>query len=117
VPEIKVDRLAILRVLRNLVDNALKYGGDELSEITIGYEGSDEHHILSVCDDGVAIKSEDSQKIFGPFQRHETSRGVKGTGLGLSIVKEIAEQHGGKVWMKSGEDKGITFYLTISKRL
>ncbi len=117
VPEIKVDRLAILRVLRNLVDNALKYGGDELSEITIGYEGSDEHHILSVCDDGVAIKSEDSQKIFGPFQRHETSRGVKGTGLGLSIVKEITEQHGGKVWMKSGEDKGITFYLTISKRL
>jgi PAS domain S-box-containing protein len=117
VPEIKVDRLAILRVLRNLVDNALKYGGDELSEITIGYEGSDEHHILSVCDDGVAIKSEDSEKIFGPFQRHETSRGVKGTGLGLSIVKEITEQHGGKVWMKSGEDRGITFYLTISKRL
>jgi PAS domain S-box-containing protein len=117
VPEIKVDRLAILRVLRNLVDNALKYGGDELSEITIGYEGSDEHHILSVCDDGVAIKSEDSEKIFGPFQRHETSRGVKGTGLGLSIVKEITEQHGGKVWMKSGEERGITFYLTISKRL
>ncbi|UCG66597.1 MAG: sensor histidine kinase, partial [Deltaproteobacteria bacterium] len=63
------------------------------------------------------IKSEDSQKIFGPIQRHETSRGVKGTGLGLSIVKEITEQHGGKVWMKSGEDRGITFYLTISKRL
>ena len=41
VPDMKVDRLSILRALRNLVDNALKYGGDELSEIRIGYEPSD----------------------------------------------------------------------------
>jgi len=117
VPEIKGDRSSILRALRNLVDNALKYGGDGLSEITIGYERSDEHHILSVYDDGVAIKSEDSEKIFGPFQRHETSRGIEGTGLGLSIVKEITKQHEGKVWMKSGPEKGTTFYLSISKHL
>jgi PAS domain S-box-containing protein len=117
VPEITGDRLAILRALRNLVDNALKYGGDELSEITLDYEGSDKHHILSVYDDGVAIKSEDSEKIFGPFQRHETSRGIDGTGLGLSIVREITKQHGGKAWMKSGPEKGTTFYLSISKHL
>ena len=116
-PEIKADRLSILRVLRNLVDNALKYGGDDLSEIRIGYEGSDEFHILSVSDDGVAIKSEDSEKIFGLFQRHETSKGIEGTGLGLAIVKEIMEQHGGKVWMESGPEKGTTFYISISRHL
>jgi len=114
-PEIRVDRVSILRVLRNLVDNALKYGGEDLSEIRIGYEGSDEFHILSVSDDGVGIKSEDSDKIFGIFQRHETSKGIEGTGLGLAIVKEIMEQHGGKVWVESGPEKGTTFYISISR--
>ena len=45
-PEIRVDRLSILRVFRNLVDNALKYGGYDLSEISVGYKESDQFHIL-----------------------------------------------------------------------
>jgi PAS domain S-box-containing protein len=114
---IKGDGISILRVMRNLVDNALKHGGDELTEIRLGYEGSNEYHTLSVSDDGVAIKSEDSEKIFGPFQRQEASGGVEGSGLGLAIVKEIAEQHGGTVWVKSGPEKGANFYVSISKSL
>jgi PAS domain S-box-containing protein len=117
VPNITGDRMSILRVLRNLVDNALKHGGDELTEIRLGYEGSDEYHTLSVSDDGVAIKNEDSEKIFGAFQRKEASTGVEGSGLGLAIVKEIAEQHGGTVCVKSGPDKGASFYVSISKSL
>jgi signal transduction histidine kinase len=109
--------MSILRVLRNLVDNALKHGGDELTEIRLDYEGSDEYHTLSVSDDGVAIKSEDSEKIFGPFQRQEASTGVEGSGLGLAIVKEIAEQHGGTACVKSGPEKGASFYVSISKSL
>jgi PAS domain S-box-containing protein len=117
IPHIRGDRMSILRVLRNLVDNALKHGGDELTEIRLGYEGSDEYHTLSVSDDGVAIKSEDSEKIFGPFQRQEASTGVEGSGLGLAIVKEIAEQHGGTVFVKSGPEKGASFYVSISRSL
>ena len=116
-PEIKADRLSLLRILRNLVDNALKYGGDDLSEIKIGYETSDESHILFVEDDGVGIKKEDSEKIFGAFERKKTSRGIQGAGLGLAIVKEIAEQHDGKVWVEPGPEKGTTFYISISKYL
>jgi PAS domain S-box-containing protein len=114
-PEIKADRLSILRILRNLVDNALKYGGEDLSKIKVGYEESDESHILSVEDDGVGIEMEDSEKIFGAFERKKTSRGIQGTGLGLAIVKEIAEQHSGKVWVKPGPEKGTAFYISISK--
>jgi PAS domain S-box-containing protein len=62
VPEIRVDRLSIIRTLRNLVDNALKYGGDDLSEIRIGYEGSDEFHIISVFNDGAGIEIEDPEE-------------------------------------------------------
>ncbi|HZE22063.1 MAG TPA: ATP-binding protein, partial [Desulfobaccales bacterium] len=114
VPEIKADRLSLLRALWNLVDNALKYGGEELTEIKIGCEISDVFTIFSVMDNGGGLASEDSEKIFGPFQRSEASRDVEGSGLGLAIVKEIAEQHQGKVWVKSRPERGTTFYLAIS---
>lgn len=117
IPKIKADRMSILRVFRNLVDNALKYGGEQLSEIRIGYAQNDEFHILSVSDNGVGIKDGDCEKIFGLFQRNQTSRGVEGTGLGLAIVKEIAEKHQGKVWAEPGLKNGATFYLYISKNL
>ena len=116
-PEIRADRLSILRALRNLVDNALKYGGARLSLIRIGYDQSGEFHVLSVSDDGVGVKGEDSKKIFGLFQRQKTSRQVEGAGLGLAIVKEIAAQHGGELWMESDPKKLTTFYISIDKSL
>ncbi len=114
---IKADRLSINRVLRNLVDNALKYGGDNLSEIMIGYRENEDFRILSVGDDGVGIKKDQYDKIFQVYQREETSRGIAGAGLGLAIVKEVAERHGGKVWAEPGPEKGTTFYVAISKKL
>ena len=116
-PEIKADKLSIIRVVRNLVDNAIKYGGDDLREIKIGYRESDETHIISVTDDGIGLKAEDSEEIFELFKRKNTSKGVQGTGLGLAIVKEIVERHGGKVWIEPGTEKGTTFSISISKHL
>jgi PAS domain S-box-containing protein len=116
-PEIHVDRLSILRVLRNLLDNTLKYSGDELSEIDITYEESDDFHILSIRDDGIGIEKENPEEVFGLFKRKETSKGIAGAGLGLAIVKEIAELHGGKVWLEPGLEKGITFHVAIGKSL
>jgi len=115
--EMWVDRVALLRGLRNLVDNSLKYGGDDLGRITIRYEDADEFHSLSLQDDGVGMKKEACEKIFEVFKRDETSRGIEGTGLGLAIVKEVAERHGGRVWVEPGHRKGITFHLSILKYL
>lgn len=113
--EVMVDRLSFLRVFRNFIDNAMKYGGKELSEIRIGYEESQDFHTFSVRDNGVGIRKEDCEKIFGLFKRHSSSKGVAGTGLGLSIVREIAERHGGKVWAEPGPEAGTTFYISIPK--
>jgi PAS domain S-box-containing protein len=115
--EIRADRLSMVRAFRNFVDNSLKYGGESLSAIWTGYEESEDFHIFSFSDNGKGLKEEDSERIFGAFQRNETSRGVEGTGLGLTIVKEIAEQHGGSVWVEPRRKKGITFYFSISKNL
>jgi light-regulated signal transduction histidine kinase (bacteriophytochrome) len=116
-PEIIADKLAILRVFRNLIDNALKYGGDGMREIKIGYDENDDFHIFSFSDDGVGIKKEGGEMIFGPFKRMKTSRGMTGAGLGLAIVREIVQRHGGLVWMDNATEKGTLFYFSISKAL
>ncbi len=116
-PEIKADRIAMSRVLRNLVDNALKYGGENLSKISIGYRDNEEFHILDVSDDGIGLTEEESQDIFGLFKRQKTADGIDGSGLGLAVVKEIAEQHGGSVWSEFRSPQGITFNVSISKHL
>jgi PAS domain S-box-containing protein len=114
---IKADRLSMLRVFRNFVDNALKYGGEALSEIRIGYEESDEFHTFFVRDDGAGISGGDYEKIFGLFRREETSKAIEGAGLGLAIVRELAERHRGRVWAEPGRQKGTTFYISVSKNL
>jgi K+-sensing histidine kinase KdpD len=114
---IRADRLSITRALRNLVDNALKYGGDNLSEITIGYREDEDFHIFSVGDDGVGVKKDQYEKIFQVYQREKTSKGIAGAGLGLAVVKEVATRHGGKVWAEPGAEKGTIFYVAISKKL
>ena len=113
--EIKADQLSILRVFRNFVDNALKYGGEDLSEIRIGYKESEEFHTLSVSDDGAGIREGDYERIFAAFQRGETYKAVEGVGLGLAIVAEIAERHGGTVWAEPRKDRWTTFRISIAK--
>jgi len=116
-PEIVADRLALSSVFRNFVDNALKYGGDDLREIKIGYKENGSFHIFSFSDDGIGMKAGDKAEIFKVFQRNETSKGTDGFGLGLAIVKEIAKSHQGLVWVDTGTQKGTTFHVSISKDL
>jgi PAS domain S-box-containing protein len=114
-PEINADRLSVLRAIRNLVDNALKYGGEKLNKIEIGYQDLGDYHILSVKDDGIGLREEENEGLFAAFVRKGTSRGIAGAGIGLAIVKEIAEKHKGKVWLESNRNSGTIFYLSILK--
>lgn len=115
--EIRADRLSMIRAFRNFIDNSLKYGGERLSKIWTGYEESEDFHVFSFCDNGKGLKQEESDRIFGAFERNASSKGIEGAGLGLTIVREIAEQHGGKVWVEPGRKTGTTFYLSVSKLL
>lgn len=116
-PGVVGDPLSITRAFRNLLDNALKYGGVELSEIQIGYEKNNLHHIFSVTDNGMGIEQDGFDKIFQLFRRLNTSTQTGGSGMGLAIVKEVAEKHLGDVWVESAAGNGATFYLSMSKNL
>jgi signal transduction histidine kinase len=114
-PAVVADRLALIRIIRNLVENALKYGGERLTEIQIGYQDSGDEHLISVRDDGAGFKDTEADKIFGLFVRSDSSKGVKGTGLGLAIVKELAQQHKGRVWAELAQGRGATFFVSFPK--
>jgi len=114
-PAIRADRTDITRVFRNFIDNALKYGGEKLSKISIGYNEDIEQHIISVADDGIGMKEEDAKGIFDIFTRGVSGSNASGSGLGLAIVKEIAEKAGGAVWANFKYGEGATFYISISK--
>ena len=116
-PEVVGDELRLTRAFRNLLDNALKYGGETLSEISVAYQESEYHHIFSVRDNGVGIKEEDMKRLFHFFQRLESSSHTEGTGMGLAIAKEAAQKHLGDLWVESAPNRGATFYLSVSKKL
>ena len=116
-PKVKADRMSLLRVFRNLVDNALKYGGPTLSRITIGYQEREDKHVFWVQDDGIGVATTQCENIFGTFQRGDTSRGQEGTGLGLAIVREIALRHGGQAWAEPCSNQGVTFFISLAKNL
>jgi PAS domain S-box-containing protein len=117
IPDFKGDKLSFIRVFRNFVDNALKYGGDNLSEIRVEYQESEDFHIFSVSDNGIGLQGRDYESLFAAFRRDDSSKTVEGAGLGLAIVREIAERHGGKVWAERGKNQGATFYMSVSKDL
>jgi signal transduction histidine kinase len=114
---IRADRMAIIRIIRNLVDNALKYSGERLSRIAIDCEETPKVFKMSVANDGNPIAPEACRDIFIKFKRNCDDQKVRGTGLGLAIIKELAGLHGGDVWVESDGREGATFYFTIARAI
>ncbi len=111
-----VDIHLIVMALRQLIDNAIKYS-DPGSEIVIAaQEGGTRERgaiLITVQNQGPAIRPEDRERIFERFYRSPgTEHRAAGTGLGLSITKKIAEAHLGQVWVSSA-GKGATFYFEL----
>jgi PAS domain S-box-containing protein len=116
-PVVNADKISMLRVFRNLIDNSMKYGGDRLTSIKIRYECDSDWHHFTVIDDGVGIQVEKTGKVFDWFQRQSTSEGIEGSGLGLAIIKEIVELHKGDVRLEPGSEGGTVFHIRIARNL
>ena len=111
--EILTDSSKLVRILSNLLSNALKY--TQNGEVKFGYKPKDSFIEFFVTDTGIGIPVEFHSKIFHNFYQvdQSLSRFYEGTGLGLSICKAFTEFLGGKIWLESEPRKGSTFYFTI----
>ncbi|OPX75112.1 MAG: sensory histidine kinase AtoS [Methanoregulaceae archaeon PtaU1.Bin059] len=112
-PVVRGDRQRLLQVMINLIDNAVKFMGEqEAPRVEVGVRENQGTQVLYVRDNGRGIVQKDLEGIFGLFARLDKK--VPGTGIGLATVKRIIEMHGGKVWAESeGPGKGTTICFTL----
>jgi PAS domain S-box-containing protein len=116
-PTIKTDSLIVKEVVSNLVSNAIKYTPDD-GQVTITLKARASHLTVSVSDTGFGIPKQAQEQIFTKFFRASNivHRETSGTGLGLYLVQGLTTQLGGKVWFKSAENEGSTFYLSLPRQ-
>ena len=112
-PTVCGDRLRLLEVFQNLIENAITATGDQPEpHIEIGVRKDGQQTVCYVRDNGIGIDPRYHEKIFGLFQTLEANS--IGTGIGLALVKRIVEVHGGQIWVESeGKGQGSTFCFTL----
>ena len=112
------DRLHLVSVIYNLLDNALKYSA-ESPEINVAIQGNGNKVTLAVTDKGIGIPAEYKDKIFEKFFRVPTGNlhNAKGYGLGLSYVSHVVKKHHGTILAESVEGAGSKFIITLPKAM
>lgn len=111
-PQIYADRSRLAQVFFNVLDNALKFRQPGVTpRIDVGWERRGDDLCFFVRDNGRGIKPEYQQRIFGLFQRADTS--IEGTGVGLAIARRVIEVHGGNMWVESEPGRGSTFWISL----
>jgi two-component system sensor histidine kinase VicK len=113
-PIVDADPDRIAQVLRNLLDNAIKYS-PQGGLIVVRGEVRENEVVVSVADQGVGIAPADLNRLFEKFFRAQSGLGrhVVGTGLGLPICRTIVESHGGQIWAESQVGQGTTLYFAL----
>ncbi len=109
-PVVRVDRLRILEVLTNLIENNAKYMRNGIDpEIEIGWRRTGNETVFFVRDNGIGIEADQQERVFDLFYKLDPE--TEGSGVGLSIVKRIVEVQGGRIWIES--DNGTTVYFSL----
>ncbi|WP_265522505.1 sensor histidine kinase [Oerskovia flava] len=108
------DHNLLVTAVRNLLDNAVAYSGDN-TRVGVGVSVTGDLVEIAVVDQGIGISADEQDRVFERFYRVDParSRDTGGTGLGLSIVKHVAADHGGDVTMWSEPGRGSTFTLRV----
>ena len=110
------DKNGISLVLRNLLDNALKFSTTKRAiQIEIGASESDTHWHIFVKDNGIGFDMNYHDRIFKIFQRLHLPEEYEGTGIGLAIVNKAVQRMNGRIWAESEKGKGSCFYVEIEK--
>ncbi|NQT36823.1 MAG: PAS domain-containing protein [Planctomycetes bacterium] len=112
-PAVFGDRLRLTELVQNLIDNAVKYMGDQpRPRIEIGCRATGAETVCYVRDNGIGIDPRDHQRVFELFS--QLDREAEGTGVGLALAQRIVEVHEGRIWIESeGLGHGSTFCFSL----
>jgi signal transduction histidine kinase len=112
----KADPDGLAMVLRNLIDNALKFSRDsQPPTILISGVVKEKSVILAIKDNGIGFDMKFQDRIFEIFQRLQRAEDYPGTGVGLAIVHKAMQRMSGRVWAESALGQGATFYLELPR--
>jgi two-component system osmolarity sensor histidine kinase EnvZ len=111
-PQVFIRRVALKRVLDNLIENAFRYGSDNI-EITSRHNKKEKQLCFAIRDFGPGIPEEQIQGLFEPFTQGDKARGSLGSGLGLAIIKRIVDMHSGKVTLQNHAQEGLIATVCI----
>jgi two-component system, OmpR family, phosphate regulon sensor histidine kinase PhoR len=114
IPQINADREALIEVLVNLMDNAIKYS-NVTKYVALETRMEKDQIVFMISDKGVGINETQQKFIFDKFYRATETEvhNIKGSGLGLAIVKHIIESHKGRITVQSVPEQGTTFTIVF----
>lgn len=113
-PVIEAPVVLIRQILVNLISNALRFNESAIKRVEIGWKPAGQAQCeFFVRDNGIGIRPEYSERIFGMFERLHTSEEYEGTGIGLAIVKKAVAVLSGSIRVESQPGRGSTFYITL----
>jgi signal transduction histidine kinase len=111
---VRADSDAVKRVVRNLIENAVKYSPGAPA-IWVDVSSGEDAAVLRVRDEGIGVPAEEQSRIFEKFVRGKAAKNacIPGTGIGLAMVKEIVHVHRGQVTVQSDVGRGSTFIVRL----
>jgi chemotaxis family two-component system sensor kinase Cph1 len=112
-PTVMANGSQLAHLFSNLIENAIKFHGDEPPRVHISAKRKGDAWEVLVADNGIGIEPQYFDRIFKVFQRLHRKNEYPGTGIGLALCKKIVERHGGRIWIESKPGEGTTFFFTI----
>jgi len=111
-PLVHGDPMMVNQIFSNIIANAVKYSGRQ-SKPLVTVSGKEVENGIEYCirDNGIGIKSHETDKIFGLFSRSEHAQDFEGSGVGLAIVSKLIKKHEGRVWVESEPGHGSAFFI------
>ncbi len=113
-PAIKGHKTYLFMLLKNLIENGLKYNESEAPAVHIGYQEEKDHFRFTIKDNGIGIDPEYQEQIFEMFRRMSPRAKYEGTGIGLATCKKIVNKYGGQIWGVKNAREAL-FYFTWPK--